>query len=476
MQSPPPNNPCTPPSSTVGSGTGHKGGWLGFLAPAPAIPVPEGMTQGEIDAQFRHWRWRVLVATMVGYALFYFVRKNLSFAMPVMEKELGITKTSLGLFLTLHGVLYGVSRFANGFLADRANARTLMSVGLLASAAMNIGFAATPFMMDGAATGITAQLIMVMGTFWMINGWVQGMGFPPCSRLMTHWFPPKELATKMSIWNTSHSIGGFLVAILCGYLATIDWRLCFYVPALLAVGGAVYLWHFLPDTPPSVGLPEVPGTERSAHAEGASQTHSAFLRQMVFRNKYIWFLALANFFVYVVRFGVLDWGPTLLKEAKGVKLEHGSWMVAGFEISGVVGMLVAGWLTDRVFGGRGARACLVYMAMAGVAVFCFWKTPGDQWQLGAGLLCAAGFFIYGPQALIGIAVANLATKRAAATAAGFTGIFGYASTLVSGVGLGWLVQHHGWDAAFEALVIISGIGTLLFALSWKAKAHGYAEH
>lgn len=479
MEKQPSENPYEPPSTSLGKAALRRTGWLGFLAPAPAIPVPEGKTREEIDAEFRHWRWRVLVATMVGYAMFYFVRKNLSFAMPVMGKELGITKTSLGIFLTLHGVLYGMSRFANGFLADRANARTLMSLGLLASAAMNIGFAATPFVLSGFSshTGYaTAAMVTVMGTLWMINGWVQGMGFPPCSRLMTHWFPPKELATKMSIWNTSHSIGGSLVAVLCGFLAVYDWRLCFYIPALLAFAGAAYLWKTLPDTPPSVGLPEVPGTEHAAHPESESQSHAAFLRRMVFRNPYVWYLALANFFVYVVRFGVLDWGPTLLQEAKGVRLEHGSWMVAAFEVSGVVGMLVAGGVTDRLFGGRGARTCVVYMAMAGLAVFGFWKTPGDQWLLSTSLLCAAGFFIYGPQALIGIAVANLATKRAAATAGGFTGIFGYASTLVSGVGLGWLADNHGWDVAFEALILTSVIGTVLFALAWKAPAHGYAAH
>ncbi|MDB6136217.1 MAG: Glycerol-phosphate dehydrogenase [Verrucomicrobiales bacterium] len=160
-------------------------------------------------------------------------------------------------------------------------------------------------------------------------------------------------------------------------------------------------------------------------------------------------------------------------QAKGMKLEHSGWMVAGFEISGVVGMLAAGWITDRVFGGRGAWTCLVYMALAGAAMFCFWKTPVGYGALSAALLCAAGFFIYGPQALIGIAVANLATKRAAA---GFTGIFGYASTLVFGVGLGWLVEKHGWNAAFDALILCSAIGTALFALSWRARVHGYAEH
>src|ERR1043165_6247842 len=125
--------------------------------------------------------------------------------MPMMGKDLGITKSDLGLFLTLHGVLCGVARFANGFLADRSNARMFMTIGLTASALFNILF------------GMNSAVI-VLGVFWMLNGWVQGMGFPPVSRLMTHWFPPQQLATKQSIWNTSHSIGAGLVVVLCGFL------------------------------------------------------------------------------------------------------------------------------------------------------------------------------------------------------------------------------------------------------------------
>ena len=55
--------------------------------------------------------------------MFYFVRKNLSVAMPVMGEQLGITKSDMGTILTVHGVLYGVSKFGNGVVADRANAR-----------------------------------------------------------------------------------------------------------------------------------------------------------------------------------------------------------------------------------------------------------------------------------------------------------------------------------------------------------------
>src|SRR6187551_3613961 len=155
---------------------------------------PTGALSASDTAKYRYWQRRTLIATMIGYAAYYFVRKNLSVAMPAMQQDLGITKSDLGLFLTLHGLLYGVSKFVNGFLGDRANARYFMITGLLLSAIANVVFG-------------FSSAVVVLGIVWMANGWVQGMGFPPCARLMTHWYHPKELATQMSIWNTSHSIG-----------------------------------------------------------------------------------------------------------------------------------------------------------------------------------------------------------------------------------------------------------------------------
>lgn len=418
----------------------------------------------EVAKKFKYWQTRTIVMSMIGYALFYFVRKNLSIAMPEMQADLGITKADLGLFLTLHGLLYGVSKFANGFIGDRVNARYFMVVGLVLSAVCNLVFG-------------FSSAVLVFGIVWMLNGWFQGMGFPPCARLLTHWIPPHQLATKMSVWNTSHSVGAGLVVIVCGYIVTMGWRWCFYIPSIIALVGAVFLWIGLRDTPKSVGLPEL---QEKSKQDTTSQKETSgefkkFVRKQVFGNPYIWVLALANFFVYTVRYAVLDWGPTLLGEWKGISIHHAGWMVAAFEISGIIGMLVAGWATDRFFGGRGPRVCVICMALATLFIALFWGMAHPPMWLATLLLGLAGFSIYGPQALVGIAAANIATKKAAATAVGFTGLFGYASTLLSGWGLGLLAQTLGWDYAIGALVFVAIVGTVIFLFAWSAKANGYGD-
>jgi sugar phosphate permease len=413
----------------------------------------------ETSPTFRYWQWRVLLSSMIGYAAFYFVRTNFSFAVPGISAEYGFSKEDLGWCMSVHGMFYGVSRFANGVWADRANARWFMASGLAICGGINL--------LTGASSTMNAFTVL-----WAVNGWFQGMGFPPCTRLMTHWFSPQRLASTMSLWNVGHSLGGAGVAVLCGYLAGDDWRLCFYVPAGVAFVGALFLVISLRDTPEKMGLPPVRGTEHTPAS--ASEPLWVTLRQLVFSNHYIWLLSAANFFVYIVRYGIISWAPTFLKEARGFELSHeAGWTVGAFEVAGILGMLSSGWVTDYFFGGRGTRTCLVYMIGCGSAILAFWMYPSNSVAFNGMMLAIAGFFIYGPQCLIGIAAANLATKRAAAASAGLTGLFGYASAPFTGKGIGWLADTHGWNSVFVFLAASAGIGTLLFALCWPAKAHGY---
>ena len=440
---------------------------------------------------FRHWQTRTLVATIIGYALFYFVRKNFSMAMPGMEADLGISKTKLGIFLSLNGIFYGLSRFVNGFLADRFNARLHMAIGLALCAAANFSFGfgvdIVSWLTGGApGPGFSNTLVMFMGILWLANGALQGTGYPPCVRLLTHWVPPGELATKMSVWNTSHSIGAGLVFILCSHIMSNmgapgthagAWKWCFWIPAGMAMGGAVFLFATLRDTPASVGLPELEGTAvKLKKTTGKPADYWPVFFEKVLRNPLIWIICAASFFMFVVRFSVLDWGPTLLQQAKGASPQLAGLLVALSEFAGIAGTLAAGWVTDRFLQGRAHRTCVFCMAGAALSAFIFWRIPhgAPSWMLFA-TICPLGFFIYGPQALLGIAAANQATRKAAARANGITGVFGYASTLVSGVGFGYVAEHHGWNAACIAIIGAALMSMLVLMLMWNARAHGYEE-
>jgi OPA family glycerol-3-phosphate transporter-like MFS transporter/OPA family sugar phosphate sensor protein UhpC-like MFS transporter len=339
-----------------------------------------------------------------------------------------------------------------------------MTIGIALSALMNLFFG-------------WSSVTILFCVFWVINGWTQGMGFPPCAKMLTHWIHPKELATKMSIWNTSHSFGAVMALGLCSLLLSLGytWRSCFVVPAVLAGLVAIFCFFCVKDSPSEAGVEELeiegakkdgPGTENRVTTKERMK--------LVFSNKVIWFVAIANFFVYIVRFGFLDWGPTFLKQFKGIPVAKGGLMIIAFELAAVVGTIFAGWVTDKWFKGRGVRTCVFCMLFAALFAFGFWFLPQGApiWQATL-LLMGAGFCIYGPQALIGIIVANQATKEAAAMANGFAGIMGYLSTLVSGIGVAFVKDHYGWGAALCSISAFAIAGMVLFLIAWNANATGY---
>lgn len=450
------------------------------------------MMNTDLNRKHHYWEWRTIIVLMIGYALFYFVRKNFSIAIPAIEQELGISKAQLGIFLTLNGIIYGFSRFVNGILVDRFSKKNIMALGLTLSAAINLAICFSPKMngvmnlldTEGKAT---LGLVYLIGSLWVVNGYIQGMGVPPCISLLANWIRPSELATKQSVWNASHSIGAGIVVWLCGFMLNkygySAWNLCFAVPALISLLGVPLIYFGLKDKRSEVGLPQVEELDRMNQDEIVEpQTESKIdgaifkkvVNKMVFSNPYIWIISISNFCVYVIRFMILDWGSSFLTEEKGMAISTAASIVASAElIGGIAGMLVAGWVTDRFFKNKAHRTCFFCTICATISFLIFWRIPSAEWSLV--FLVLSSFFIYGPQALLGACASQQATKYAAGTGNGIVGIFGYASTTVSGMLFGYLADKMGWDAVFMLSIAFGILGSIVIALMWNAPADGYAK-
>lgn len=431
---------------------------------------------------FQYWQWRVILSTMVGYSVYYFVRKNFSFAMPALGDEYGISNTSFGIILTLVGLIYGVSKFVNGVLSDRTNARWHLSFGLAVCVLLNVAFGWSDklsAMITGHADGpdFVNGMVAVMAVLLVLNNIFQGCGFAPCNHLLAHWIHPKELATKTAIWNTSHSVGAAIVSVICGYIIanTGDWRYCFWLPAAIATAGVVFVIITLRDTPKSVGLPELENTKTELDDNDSPEAFRAFLRKKVFRNPIIWVLAVTDLFVYVVRFAVLDWGPTFLQDrANPLSPELAGWTLAIFEIAGCAGMLCAGWVSDKFFDGKSHRMCVVEMFLVAICMAILQFIPADTNSVVVLILLAlSGFFIYGPQALLGVVATKQATKKAASSAVGLIGFMSYLSVIITGAGLGWFSDTFGWDYLFILMAGFALVGGIIVTSLWNIKDDGY---
>ena len=450
---------------------------MGILNKLKCAPHAEPIKDPEvIKKTYRHFRIRVLYSMIIGYAVFYFVRANFSIAMPVLLRDMGYTKTDLGLVLTLFSIIYGFGKFANGVLADRANARYMMAIGLFCAGVVNFFF------------GLSSSL-MAFSIFWLINAWFQSYGMPASVRLLTHWYSPTELGTKWGLQSTAHQIGSAGIMVVAGLLVGgfnwnifgvdigmegLGWRYAFYVPAFLAIACSFFLVNRLRDTPQSIGLPPVEEYRGDAHITDPEEDHAKSVKEIfckyILKNRFVWTVALANVFVYIVRIGIRDWSPTFLVETRGATIAGAAFKTAGFELAGMIGAIGAGWVSDKVFKGRRGPLAAISMLLLGCAVFALWKIPPTYPMVDAVLLISAGILVYGPQLLVPVAAADFATKKAASTATGLTGMFGYVGSALTGVGTGVIVDKYGWDGGFLFFTAAAIIGMLLFLSFWKYRA------
>lgn len=440
-----------------------------YFSPAPHV---DRLPPEEVKRLYPRFRWQIMEATFIGYAMFYLVRNNISTVTKELEGAFGYDKTMLGNIMAITAISYGVSKFLMGSVSDRSDPRKFMAIGLLFTAILNFAF--------GSANSYGMHMLL-----WSVNGFAQGMGWPPCGRSMGHWYSESERGLTFSIWNTSHNIGGGVA----GYLAARSasqfggWQFAFYIPGAIAAVGAIYLFLRLRDTPQSVGLPPVEEyrddytiEERANGLPERDLTFKELFFGKVLNNKYVWLLALANFFAYITRYSMLDWGPTYLREMKGASLDDGGLAILVLEFGGIPSTIFLGWVSDKIGGRRSMVAALCMVPIIASFAGIMFTPAGFLW-LDMMLLASIGFFIYPVINLIVIAALDVASKKAIGTAAGFIGLFGYIGRTVQAKGIGWAADYYeiqygqqaAWDIVFYSIIFSGIMATLLLALMWRVR-------
>lgn len=444
------------------------------------------MPAEKVDSNYKKLRWQVFLGIFIGYAGFYIVRKNFSMAIPELA-PFGFETGELSIVLSMNAIAYALSKFLMGSVSDRSNARVFLPLGLVL-AAISMAFMIVPVTAIGPEHKMWAIALMAVLNF--LVGWFNGMGWPPCGRVMTHWFSIKERGTKMSIWNCAHNVGGALVGPMAVYGA-IWFGSWFYgsqtqyyfligtyaFPAAVAIFIAILAYILIRDTPQSCGLPSIE-KYRNDYPKNYSEKHEQVLTakeiffKYVFNNKMLWFIAIANAFVYMVRYGCLDWAPAFLKDSQGYDIKDAGWAYFAYEFAAIPGTLVCGWLSDKVFKGRRAITTIIFMALVAVFILLYWRFSYNYTIVTLSLI-GIGFFIYGPVMLIGVQALDLAPKNAAGTAAGLTGFFGYffGTAILANIVIGYVAGSVGWDWTFVLLLAACALSILF--ISFTAKEERY---
>jgi OPA family sugar phosphate sensor protein UhpC-like MFS transporter len=431
-----------------------------LLRPAPH--KPEISDQTEVQEKYNFWRMRIFYSIYIGYVFYYLTRKCLAFAMPTLMHELGYDKTQLGILATALTFSYGISKFVSGIIADQSNPRYFMATGLIASGLCSILF--------GCSSSLPVFILL-----WSLNGWMQGCGWPSCTRLLAHWYSKSERGRWWSLFATSQNLGGAITPFIAAFCAQqYGWRGAMIVPGVLALLGGLFLINRLRDTPQSLGLPPIERfrfdkAEEPETDQERELTPKEILFNYVLRNPYLWMLGIGYFFIYLIRQGISDWTVLYLIETKGYSQIGAGTILFWFEVGGILGGLVAGWASDRLFSGNRGPINVIFCLLNGIAIWAIKNNTIISPAFDAILLFTAGFLLFGPLILVGIAAVELTHKKAAATASGFIGWISYLGAAASGYPLSLVTQWLGWEGFFTTLTISALITTVLLLPMWSVQ-------
>ncbi|MDB4809991.1 MFS transporter [bacterium] len=382
----------------------------------------------------------MLLATMFCYLFFYTGRQTFGFAIPGIEQELGISKSTLGWASAVMLWTYAVGQSINGNLGDKFGGRRLMSLGALLSCGLNwvVSF----------GTGFASLTIP-----WAVNGYAQSMGWAPGSRVLSSWWPQSARGKIYGAYVFAAGSASVLAFTTSTLILEFDlnWRWIFRLPVLLLLVGGVVYYVVVRDCPEELNFPPLPNdheAEAGKSLKSPSATSEMRLGESswqryryVLSNPRFLIASLSIGFQSMARYGLLIWVPVHFL-GEDWKNSDTKWMALALPVGMALGAIVSGWLSDRVFHSNRSRVISLFLLLAATCSLSMYFLPRDHW-LGVPMLLLTGFFAYGPQSAFWALCPDLLGRERAGTGTGVMNTFAY---VFAGLGeplIGWIIESNG---------------------------------
>lgn len=424
------------------------------------------MTDQGVDqrSKFTRARWRMLLAVMFCYLFYYTGRQTFGFAIPGIEKELGIDKATLGWISAVMLWCYALGQAINGNLGDKFGGRRMMSLGAILSCGFN--------WLTSMGTGF-----MSLALPWGVNGYVQAMGWAPGSRLLSNWWGTKQHGTVYGLYVFAaglSSVLSFVTSLLIVDTLKLDWRWIFRLPVLLLGLAGVLFYLVVRERPEDMGFAPIDAETGEAGAEGpgAAAMEEAGVQETS-RERYLGVITNMPFmlgcvaigFQSLARYGLIIWVPVyfLGKDwAAGAGGVNAKWITLALPIGMAAGALVSGWVSDRLPGARRSIVIALALTLAGLTSFTMWFLHGQQ-VAGICVLFLCGFFTYGPQSLFWALCPGLLGRHRTGTGTGVMDTFAYVFAGLGSPFIGSMMQRY--DSPGVVFVVVGAAAFTAAALS-----------
>ena len=425
----------------------------------------ERSQSGTLDIGFKisGLRWWIVSLVFLATLINYIDRLTISVLAPVITKDLGLTNTQYGGVVTWFLLAYTISQGLSGKLYDSIGTR--------------LGFVVSIVVWSCAAVAHAfARGIGSLSAFRFILGLGEAGNWPGAAKTVAEWFPVRQRAMGMAIFNSGAAIGSIVAPPLIVLLQqNHGWQTTFIVTGVLGFGWLI-LWLFLYDSPErhkwiTQAELKLIRSDSGASREPASSTSSSIGWLQLLQYRQVWAIVLSRFLTDPVWWLYITWLPKYLADARGFSLTEIGLFAWVPYVAADAGSLSGGWLSGHLI----SRGWSVDRARKTVILFAALLMP-------AGILAA---FVSNPLVALGLIgvvlfgfqvwINNVQTlpgdffpDTSVASVAGLGGTGAGIGSMIFILTTGWVVDHFSYVPILVIAGVLAPLGTIvLFTLSGK---------
>jgi MFS transporter, ACS family, hexuronate transporter len=344
---------------------------LGCSIPAPdrgakRIVAADSIVEVETPAAALGARYQALLVGLlsINFGILFFDRNALSFLMPFVKPDLGLSNTEVGLTSSSLSLSWALAALFVGAAADRGGRRKAYLLG-----------ATLAFSLCSFLSGLATSFLMLLGTR-LLMGFAEG-GVNPISQSITALaVPPERRGLAMGVMQNfgSNLLGSFVAPVLLvGFATAWGWQRAFFLAGAPGLVSAWLLWRFVRE--PDAAVVQVPVVREPL----------ASRLEQIFRHRNMVLCALIS--ILLVSYLVICWSfaPLFLTQVRGFAPRSMSWLMGTLGISATVGSFVVSGISDRI----GRRPVMIFTAYLGMIL------PLGALYYGGSIWILAAIFFFG---------------------------------------------------------------------------------
>jgi MFS transporter, OPA family, glycerol-3-phosphate transporter len=399
------------------------------------------------------------------YATFYMGRYNLNISSSHFMDAFSLSKADFGIIATAGFWTYALGVIFNGPLSDKIGGKKSILIGAVGALIVNL-LVGLLFL-----NGWQTKIIVGMSLLYSVNQYFQSFGALSVVKVNSHWFHVKERGVFGGIFGIMISSGYLLAFTLGGWiLAHLPWYYVFIIPSMAIFVMFIIDLFLVKDKPSQAGFEDFnTGDATSYDPDKDKPVNLSYLFKKVLRNPIILTIMAAEFCTGFVRQGLLLWFTPFLKEVHNILPGSVLFDIASFGITvgGILGGLLCGFLSDRVFNSRRPPVAFIfYMGQIIFILLLGWVSSPVAASFLNGICCMWIFGVHGM--LSGTASMDFGGTKAAATVAGMFDGIQYVASGLTGFLLGAGLDKFGWGAWTYMIIPFSVIGSLMMLRVWNA--------